>query len=163
MNQPIRHRWRYHLSALILLLPLVFIPVFMHEELDEAGQLGLGAHPLPPQGIGPWRARLFEKESAAPAAHNAPHKTFVLNVCATCAPQIRAAYLHLGAQPSTTTPGALFKGSLYHSEVALPVPASAKPAALWLTLEGWDGRSYQAQWPLAHTSPAFQRWMQSGG
>ena len=60
--------------------------------------------------------------------------------------RIRAA---VSTAPPTATPGALVEGPKGLARARIGLPETLGPElALWITVEGWDGRRHRAHWPL---------------
>lgn len=149
-------RYRFHLSALLILIPVGFSPSFLASVALSSGDVGLGSRIISSQHVGPWQVTLAEWRLGGPVSMGEAGyiKTFTMGVCETCASEIRAAYLRLGKPRSLRTAGALFYGTAYRQFSDVNIPLSGRAAnELWLTLEGWDGSVYQAQWPLESASP----------
>ena len=159
-------RWRFHLSALLVLIPLGYLPAFLHDARVDRGLTGLGEREVGELQVGPWRARLAEWEVGDPEDEGrAGHlKPFTLAWCQGCEQRIRAAYLRIGRPYSLSAPGALLSGSPYQqfTEVAVP-PRARADDQLWLTVEAWDGSVHQASLPLAEASPALVAWLDRQG
>lgn len=140
------HRGKFHLSALVLLVPLPFIPA----------QFG-GATVFDPPEIertvtaGPYTVRLVTS-TAAP--HREPTgdvmKEYTVRVESGGIGTIRGVFLRVGKPRSVRTLGALAEGNPYawEAEVTIP-PALSGDEDLWLTVESWDGALHQAAVPLA--------------
>ncbi|MCY1407229.1 hypothetical protein D3C76_505990 [compost metagenome] len=159
-------RWRFHLSALLVLIPLGFMPAYFHEARLDRGLGGLGEREVGELQVGPWSVRLAEWETGAPELEGRAGymKAFTLAFCGECDPQVRAAYLRIGQPRDLRTAGALLSGSPSRRFVEVPVPARARPDdALWLTVEGWDGSVRQTSIPLAQASPSLVAWLQQRG
>jgi len=159
-------RWRFHLSALMLLLPLAFMPHYFDQQALFSGNLGLGQRVIGEQAIGPWSVRLAEFQELPPELDGGAGymKTFSLALCDGCESSIRAMYLRVGKPRSLRTAGAIFFGSPYRQMASVPVPERATPdAQLWLTAEGWDGSVHHASIPLAKASPVTAEWLRRRG
>ncbi|MBW7900702.1 MAG: PepSY domain-containing protein [Rhodocyclaceae bacterium] len=155
-------RWRFHLSALLLVLPLAWLPHYLDEH-KPARLFGLGQGKTGQYGVGPWPVKLGEWRNEAPRFHDGEYeKAFTLALCQTCVPQVKAAYLRVGKpRGDIRTAGVLFSGSPYRMFTNLRVPENLPPdAELWLTLEGWDGAVHRQAIPLADASPATVKWAQ---
>ena len=155
-------RWHFHLSALLLILPLAYLPSYLHEH-QPAEMFGLGKREVGDFQVGPWSVNMGEWRVEAPHFHDGEYeKEFTLALCRECIPQVKAAYLRLG-QPrgDIRTSGGLFAGSPYRLFTSLRVPENLNPDAdLWLTLEGWDGSVHRQAISLADASPATLKWAQ---
>lgn len=153
-------RWRFHLSALLLILPLAYLPHYLDEH-EPAQSFGLGKREIGRFQIGPWPVRLGEWRNEAPRLHDGEYeKGFMLALCQDCIPDVKAAYLRIGKpRGDIRTSGVLFSGSPYRMFTDLRVPQDLAPdAELWLTLEGWDGSVHRQAIPLADASPATVEW-----
>ncbi|MBM6550610.1 hypothetical protein [Marinomonas ostreistagni] len=156
-------RWRFHLSGLLMLIPLVLAPFYIELMSVFGGASGLGARHIGTQAAGPWQITLAEQFEQAPKLDGPAGymKTFNAALCQTCAEQVKAVYLRLGKPRSLRTAGVIGFGSPYHMSFSMPVPENtALDAELWLTLEGWDGSLQQVQWPLRQASPATIEFLQ---
>lgn len=173
MTAPVRSRparlwlrWRFHLSALLVLIPLGYMPAYFHEASLERGLQGLGERPIGELAVGPWRVRLAEWERGEPVLEGKAGymKDFSLAFCRECDAAIKAAYLRVGKPRYLRAAGALASGSPYRrlAEVRIPEDAPAD-AELWLTVEGWDGSVHQAALPLAQASPDVVAWLGKRG
>lgn len=155
-------RWRFQLSALLLILPLAYLPKYLHDH-QPAEMFGLGKRDVGEFQVGPWPVRMGEWRIEAPKLDDGEYeKGFTLAVCRECIPQIKAAYLRIGKpRGDIRTAGALFSGSPYRLFTKLRVPENLDPdAELWLTLEGWDGSVHRHAIPLSEASPATVKWAQ---
>jgi hypothetical protein len=159
-------RWRFHLSALLLILPIAFMPQYFHRVALFSGDLGLGQRVIGEQTVGPWSVRLAEFEERPPELDGGAGymKTFSLALCDGCESSIRAMYLRVGKPRSLRTAGAIFFGSPYRQTASVPIPDGTTPdAMLWLTAEGWDGSVHHASIPLATASPITAGWLRKRG
>ncbi len=156
-------RWRFHLSALLLIVPIVSAPAFFHEGALLNGKKGLGEREIGEVQVGPWSVRLAEFQVAEPDAEGrAGHaKTFVLALCPACVDEVKAAYLRVGPPRNIRTAGALFSGTPYRQTAEIRIPErTAADDLLWLTLEGWDGALHQATIPIRTASPVTAAWLE---
>ncbi|ENO87168.1 PepSY-associated TM helix domain-containing protein [Thauera linaloolentis] len=161
-NAPARwwKRWRFHLSALLLILPVAWLPHYLAQE-KPAAKTGLGQRVAAEFEVGPWSVTLGEWRVEPPKHHDDEYdKVFTLAVCQACIPQVKAAYLRVGRpRGDVRTSGELFSGSPYRRFANVQIPADVRPDAdLWLTLEGWDGTRHRAAIPLVLASPATAQW-----
>lgn len=159
-------RWRFHLSALVLIVPIVFGPVWFHENAFFDGKKGLGQREIGEIAVGPWSVRLAEFKLVAPDAEGrAGHaKEFALALCPACVDQVKAAYLRVGKPRNLRTAGALFSGTPYRQTAEMRVPErTTADDELWLTLEGWDGTLHQATIPIRKASPVMAAWLEKRG
>ncbi len=154
-------RWRFHLSGLLLILPLAYLPAYLAMQ-KPAARASLGQREIGPFQVGPWPVRLAEARAEAPKLHDGVYeKTFRL-ACPRCVNSLKAAYLRAGKpRGDMRTSGVLFTRSPYRMDASLRVPENLDPdAELWLTLEGWDGSVHRLAIPLADASPATVKWAQ---
>jgi len=138
-------RSKFHLSALMMLVPLPFLPGYfadkpvpsvpeIHREV-AAGPFTLGLvtedHP-PERGI--WGERV---------------KEYTVMLRPGDRDVIRGVFLRVGKPRNLRTLGALAEGGAYHqdADVLLPDKLSGSEE-MWLTVETWDGTLHQATIPL---------------
>lgn len=139
-------RWRFHLSALLLLAPAAMAPSVLH---DYAAMHD--ARVLPARRVGPWTVTLAEHSPGPPHTTRAGRRMQDLAAvfCEGCMARIRAAYLHAGSRPAIDAPGWPLHGNPHHLEAHVEFPRSPSPTdSLWLTVDGWDGSVHQIAWPL---------------
>jgi len=156
-------RWRFHLSALLLVLPMAWLPHYLTEN-QPAARAGLGQRVAGEWSAGPWRMTLAEWRTGPPRLHDGEYeKAFTLALCRDCIGQVKAAYLRIGKpRGDVRTSGVLLSGSPYRMFGNLHFPGDLHPdAELWLTLEGWDGSKHRVAVPLAQASPATAQWAQA--
>jgi hypothetical protein len=138
---------RFHLSALILVLPLVAFPQYFKERAAPP----LGAHILPERQVGPFTVTLAEYMAGPPRTgdYGRQFKDFTLRIHDGYPDRIRTAYLRVGKPPNLRTLGDIAHGdpNRLHGEVRIMEPPRADDS-LWLTLEEWDGTLHHAAWPL---------------
>ncbi|WP_263143564.1 thiamine pyrophosphate-binding protein [Pseudomonas sp. RIT-PI-AD] len=159
-------RWRFHLNALLLVVPLVFMSKYLHDQARFSGKLGLGEREIGELAVGPWTLRLAEWEVGDPEDEGQAGymKAFVVALCETCSGEIKAAYLRIGQPRSLRAAGALLSGNPYRLIAEVPVPPRASAGdRLWITVEGWDGAVHQATLPLEQASPSLIAWLGKGG
>ena len=150
-------RWRFHLTGILILIPVVLTPFYIELMSVFGGANGLGERTIGAQQVGPWRITLAEQFEKAPSLDGPAGymKTFNAALCQACAKEVKAVYIRLGKPRSLRTAGVIGFGSPYHMSFSMPVPENTSPTAdIWLTAEGWDGAIHQAQWSLAEASPA---------
>lgn len=156
-------RWRFHLSALLLIVPIVFTPMWLHDREFSNGKKGLGQREIGEIAVGPWSVRLAEHRLVEPDAEGRAGyaKTFALALCPACIDGVKAAYLRVGKPRNIRTAGALFSGAPYRqiAEIRIPERTTADDE-LWLTLEGWDGTLHQATIPIRTASPVMAAWLE---
>lgn len=139
------HRGKFHLSALVLLVPLPFIPaqfggttVFDPPEIERTVTAG------------PYTVRLV---TSVHGPHREPTgemmKDYAVHVESVGLGTIRGVFLRVGKPRSVRTLGALAEGNPYElgAEVTIP-PTLSGDEELWLTVESWDGGLHQAALPL---------------
>lgn len=156
-------RWRFHLSGLLLVLPLAWLPHYL-EESQPTARTGLGQRVAGQFDAGPWRVTLAEWRNEPPRPHDGEYeKAFTLALCQQCIGQVKAAYLRIGKpRGDVRTSGVLLSGSPYRMFGNLELADGLRPdAELWITLEGWDGSLHRAAVPLAQASPATAQWAQA--
>lgn len=156
-------RWRFHLSALLLIVPIVFTPTWFHDRAFFDGKKGLGQREIGEIAVGPWSVRLAEFKLVEPDAEGRAGyaKSFALALCPACVDEVKAAYLRVGKPRNIRVAGALFSGTPYRqtAEVQIPERTTADDD-LWLTLEGWDGTLHQATIPIRTASPIMAAWLE---
>lgn len=154
--------WRFHLSALVILVPAAAFPAFYHLARMTSGEGGLGAGTPVTVQAGPYALRLVEFTADAPldAGVAGQRKVFRLALCQGCDDRIRAVHIRLGKPRSLRAAGALFSGSPQRLTADMPVPDSAATGdGLWLTVEEWNGTTHKAEAALAEVSPATAGWL----
>ncbi|MFD1702956.1 thiamine pyrophosphate-binding protein [Methylopila henanensis] len=159
-------RWRFHLSALVVLVPAALTPLYFEQVAMFAGTSGLGAREIGERQVGPWTVRLAEFDLMAPQVQGpaGPVKLFSLALTGRALTEVRAAYLKVGKPRSLRATGAIFFGTPYRQTAGLPVPERTSPdAEVWLTLEGWDGSMQQAPLKLTDVSPVTADWLKRNG
>ncbi|KRC80565.1 thiamine pyrophosphate-binding protein [Achromobacter sp. Root83] len=158
-------RWRFHLSALALILPIIYVPKYFDDLALSRGLMGLGQRSAGHVQAGPWKLELAEWEVGAPKSDPAGMvKTFTMAQCDQCKDQIRAVYVRVGKPRSLRAAGSIFFGSPHRAFATVPIPPRTAPDAdLWITAEGWDGSVHQVAWPIATASPATAEWLKKQG
>src|SRR5690554_3271115 len=88
-------RWRFYLSALVLIAPLAYLPEYFEDLALSRGDVGLGQREVGEFAAGPWSVRLAEWQVAPPEREGlAGHaKAFTLAQCQECIGHIKAVYL----------------------------------------------------------------------
>lgn len=105
------------------------------------------------QQIGPWRISLNATLGLLEKEFN-PIQPGVLTTLNTFIsegnPQaIKFMYVHPRKPRTTRAPGSVVHGTTGSLHAHMPVPSKLKEnATLWLTIEDWEGKFYQASWPL---------------
>jgi len=158
--------WRFHLSALVILVPVALTPFYFRQLAMDSGAAGLGAREIGERKVGPWAVRLAEFDLMAPQVQGAagPVKQFTLAMKGEAVEGVRAAYLRVGKPRSLRAAGAIFFGTPHRQTAGLPIPERTSPdAEVWLTLEGWDGSVHQAPIKLAEASPVTVNWLMAQG
>lgn len=161
-----RHRWRFHLSALLLVIPVVLGPKFFREEALFFGDSGLGQRELGEKAVGPFHVGIAEYMANAPVDQGlAGHmKTFAIRWSPGDAEHVKASYFRIGKPRSLRAAGVVLSGGPYRQMADVPIPERTRPDdALWLTVEGWDGTVHQAAIPLKEASPATIAWLRERG
>ncbi|HSX74995.1 MAG TPA: thiamine pyrophosphate-binding protein [Shinella sp.] len=162
-----RHRWRFHLSALLLVIPVVLAPKFFREEALFFGDSGLGQRELGEKAVGPFHVGIAEYMANAPVDQGlAGHmKTFAIRWNPGDAEHVKASYFRIGKPRSLrAAAGVVLSGGPYRQMADVPIPERTRPDdALWLTVEGWDGTVHQAAIPLKEASPATIAWLKERG
>lgn len=158
-------RWRYHLSALLVVLPFFYTPHYLRMTATFRGETE-GLPSYGPFTVGPWTVRIYDipfmpTSSQGPAGEG---RQIIVEPCAPCAKQIRAIFLRIGKPRSARAYGAPAGGNPYRGRALLLIPPRATPDdELWLTAEGWDGSVHQSSVPLAQASPSIVAWLKNRG
>jgi hypothetical protein len=138
------HRWKFHLSALVLLVPLGLTPTFFAEGPDTS----LVTRSVTAGGLVVDLAATTEPPYRG--ADGRPMKDFNVILRPQDIDRVRAAFLHIGKPRLLRAAGALSHGNPYRGHAHVPIPdRGSGPKEVWLTLERWDGRIHQASVPLA--------------
>ncbi|WP_369986958.1 thiamine pyrophosphate-binding protein [Pseudomonas xanthosomatis] len=159
-------KWRFHLNILLILVPLGFMPKYFADAKLFRGDSGLGANLVRDVQVGRWTLDLAELRDEAPRADGPAgyFKAFNAALCATCIDGVKAVYLRIGKPRSLRAAGTIFFGAPYRMGTNLPIPPRTRgDADIWITIEGWDGKMYQASVPLAKASPATVAWLEKQG
>jgi hypothetical protein len=159
-------KWRFHLNILLILIPLGFMPKYFENARLFRGDAGLGANVISDIQVGPYSLDLAELRDEAPRADGpAGHfKSFSASLCKACINDVKAVYLRIGNPRSLRAAGSIFFGPPSRMGTNLPIPPRTRPDAdIWVTIEGWDGKMYQASVPLAKASPATAAWLEKQG
>ncbi|WP_020179007.1 hypothetical protein [Methylopila sp. M107] len=159
-------KWRFHLSALVVLVPAALTPLYFRQVAMDSGASGLGAREIGERTVGPWKVRIAEFDLLPPQVQGpaGPVKTFTLAMTGAAVSEVRAAYVKIGKPRSLRAAGAIFFGAPYRQVAGLAVPERTSPdAEVWLTLEGWDGSMHQAALKLGEASPVTVNWLNAQG
>lgn len=159
-------KWRFHINALLIVIPLGFMPKYFADQALFRGDLGLGERIAGDVQVGPWSLKLAEFRAQEPQPEGAagPIKLFSGALCAACIGEVKATYLRVGKPRSLRAAGGIFFGSGYSAFASVPIPAKTDPdAELWVTMEGWDGSMHQGSIPLSQASPATVAWLKQQG
>ena len=130
------------------------------------GDSGLGANIIHDIQVGRWSLDLAEFRDEAPRNEGpAGHfKAFSAALCNTCTEGVKAIYQRVGKPRSLRAAGTIFFGAPARMGTSLPIPPRTRADAdIWITIEGWDGKMYQASVPLAKASPATAAWLEKQG
>ena len=160
------YRWRYRLSGLLLIIPLLSLPSYFDRLELNRGAKGLGEREIGEYVVGPWSVRLAEWRLQEPFLDGDAGylKTFSLAVCPTCVDEVKAAYVRVGKPRSLRAAGGLFFGTPYRQLANLPIPdRTTVDSEIWITLEGWDGSVHQVAVPLGEASPVTLAWLKRRG
>lgn len=160
------YRWRYRLSALLLVIPIITFAGYFDRLAFFAGAKGLGERELGVVDVGPWSVRMAEWQVQEPYRDGDAGyiKLFSMALCEACVSQVKAAYVRVGKPRSLRAAGGLFFGTPYLQQASVRIPDNADAdAELWITLEGWDGSVHQAAIPLSKASPTTVAWMKKRG
>lgn len=145
-----------HLSALILLIPLLMLPWYLNWiELPDRSR------PLPARDVGPWSVALVESKPGKPYAlfGGQKQKDYGIRFADGYPSHIRQAHLQVSEQPPALD---VFDGHAHgspynlHTHVSFPHTLSHEHR-LWLTVENWDASVHQISWPLNEvvSAPGF--------
>jgi len=100
-------RWRFHLNALLILIPLGFMPKYFHDVALFRGDSGLGEREIGEVQVGPWSLRLAEFRNLPPQLEGPAGymKAFNAALCQGCGEQVKATYLRIGKPRSLRAAG----------------------------------------------------------
>lgn len=139
-------RGKFHLSALMMLVPLPFLPNYLAPKPIFA----------PPEirrdiGVGPFAVTLVTYDQAPHRGPTGePMKQYTIRLQPGDVDRVRGVFLRVGKPRSLRTAGALGFGNPYERKAEVTVPAEPTGTEeLWLTVEDWNGRAHQASVPLA--------------
>lgn len=153
-------RWWFHLGALMILVPAIYLKSYMDVQalFLEARQAGERSTEIV---VGPWAMQLQESGEVEPFwdPHEGWAKEFRIAPCEGCADGIRAIFISL-KRPGSTEYGVPFEGNPYRSFANMKLGRNPSPDdSIWITAEGWDGSLHQAKLPLASASPITVEWL----
>lgn len=131
--------WRFHLNAVLMVIPLLALPGAWHDARTVSGQLA------PPQSwetfltTGPFALHLSEIAQPAP-----DRRTLQLVLCPGCEQRIREVRVSAGTDaPANPEDDTIFLGPPARMQATLP----RSRAPLWLTVVEWNGTRYTARVP----------------
>jgi hypothetical protein len=153
-------RWWFHLGALMVLVPAIYLKSYIDLQamFIQSREEGLRATEIIG---GPWQLRLQERAGEEPFwdPREGWVKQFRVIPCAGCADKIRAIFISL-KRPGSSEYGVPFEGNPYRSFGDMKL--GRNPAAgdkIWITAEGWDGSLHQTALSLELASPVTVRWL----
>jgi len=155
-------RWWFHLGALMVILPAVYLKSYIDLQamFIQSREEGLRATEIV---VGPWILQLQERAEEEPFWHPGEgwEKQFRVIPCAACVDRIRAIFISL-KRPGSTEYGEVFGGNPYRSFADMKLGRNpTTDDKVWITVEGWDGSLYQATLPLEQASPVTVQWLNS--
>ncbi|CAO3426313.1 hypothetical protein [Azospirillum doebereinerae] len=139
-------RGKFHLSALMMLVPLPFLPGYFSEKPIFAPpeihrSVTVGSFPI-------TLATLDQAPHRGPAGDRV--KEYSIRFQPADIDRVRGVFLRVGKPRSLRAAGALAFGNPYEREADVSVPdAPTGREELWLTVEDWNGTVHQASVPLA--------------
>ncbi|MBK1663803.1 hypothetical protein CKO38_04050 [Rhodospirillum rubrum] len=144
------HRSKFHLSALMLLLPAFYFA----QQHGAFSTTAVGAMPATAPAavaLGPWRVAVSAMPGLPePGADGALRRFILVKIVEGDVDTIRGSFLRIGKPRNIRTLGALAYGNPHFAMAQVPVPEGLTgKEELWLTIEGWDGTLHQTSWPLA--------------
>lgn len=154
--------WRFHLSALAVLVPLAALPRYYSDISLFTGDAGLGSGQVQPVQVGPFELQIAEFWLTAPIDMGVAgaRKQFSVALCDGCEDRIRAVHARFGKPRSLRAAGSLFSGPPARLTSDLPVPPSVDSSDnLWLTVEEWDGTVHHGDIAVEQVSPATAAWL----
>ncbi|MBK4217127.1 thiamine pyrophosphate-binding protein [Paracoccus caeni] len=154
--------WRFHLSALAVLVPLAALPRYYSDISLFTGDAGLGSGEAKHVQVGPFDLQIAEFWLTAPIDMGVAgaRKQFSVSLCQGCEHRIRAIHARFGKPRSLRAAGALFSGSHVRQTADLQVPPSVDSSDnLWLTVEEWDGTVHHGDIAVDQVSPATAAWL----
>jgi hypothetical protein len=153
-------RWWFHLGALMVLVPAIYLKSYIDLQamFIQSREEGLRATEII---VGPWQLQLQERSEEEPFwdPREGWVKQFRVIPCAGCADKIRAIFISL-KRPGSSEYGVPFEGNPYRSFGDMKL--GRNPAAddkVWITAEGWDGSLHQTALSLDLASPVTVRWL----
>ena len=157
-------RWRFHLSALALVVPIAGASGYLEQMALFEGATALGQRDAGVATAGSWAVRVaeFEVGPPAPEGEAGPVKAFALSLQGAGATEVKAVFLRVGKPRGLRTAGSIGFGDPFRQLVDVRVPETTSPdAALWITFEGWDGSVRETSMLLADASPATVAWLKN--
>lgn len=139
-------RYKFHLSGLMMLVPLPFLPEYLTDKpIFEPAEIHR------PVKAGPYEMVLVSHDEPP---HLEPtgemSMEFHLQIAGTDIDSIRATFLRVDKPRNLRVAGALGFGNPYERgfEVLMP-PQLSGQEELWLSVESWDGTVHQTSLPLS--------------
>lgn len=155
--------WRFHISAVAVVVPALAFPAYYHQQWIFSGQAGLGARDAGVVEVGPFQLRLAEFDVTPPMDSGIAgvHKAFTLALCTGCEDQVRAVYARFGKPRSLRAAGTIFSGppARKFADVILPARLNANDE-LWITVEEWNGEVHMTGVPITQASPVTASWIE---
>ena len=123
-------RWQFHLSALMLIVPIVSASAFFQADALFGGKKGLGQRDIGEVVVGPWTARMAEFKLIEPEAEGRAGytKSFVMALCPACVDL---------ANVSGSMPALWEAGILRHANTDMNAEVIATTAE-FRTVHNWD-------------------------
>lgn len=160
---PTWRRWRFHLAALLILLPFFLLKPYLDLQVKTSIGADDGLRSVP-VSVGPWAMQLQEPRDQTPVWHPGEgyQKSFKIAPCMACVPRIRAMFIRIGKSGGTWDKSAHFEGNPYRQTADVPITKEANLDDLILIkAEAWDGSQYEATLPIIEASPATAQWLKS--
>lgn len=142
------HRYKFLLSGLVLILPIVFLYQSLNPVFPDA---------LSEKRVGDYVIVPMPYDLDAPYLHDGVFvKDFLLTFKQGDISNIRQAFLNIGSQALNATQIRASEGEegfLHGSQYGQHVHALAKSKltaedSIWLTIENWDGQVHTVHWSL---------------
>lgn len=138
-------RGKFHLSALVVLVPLPFLPGYFADQPEPS------VPELHRQVVaGPFRLELVtEDQPPERGIWGERVKEYAVTFRSGDIDMIRGVFVRVGKPRTVRTLGALAEGGAYrqYADLILPDKLSGSEE-IWLTVETWDGTLHQATVPL---------------